>query len=161
MAVRRGGSVDHYAAALERSGGELNDEAPLVRGHTAWARGRIGTEAARQAPRGREAVKADAWTREEIGGRARGELKPPRLPVPVAGRLPTRISLTASVKALPHRGTEIPAIAEYAVHALLIVVRSESFRVLPPAAGSRIQPLRVFARLRGQPSSLGGFLLNS
>ena len=31
-----------------------NDEEPLVRGHAAWARGRIGTEAARQALSGRE-----------------------------------------------------------------------------------------------------------
>ena len=32
----------------------LNGEEPLVRGHAAWALGRSGTEAARQAPRGRE-----------------------------------------------------------------------------------------------------------
>jgi epoxyqueuosine reductase len=51
----------------------LNDEEPLVRGHAAWALGRIGTEAARQALRGREEVEADAWVREEVaaalGGR--------------------------------------------------------------------------------------------
>lgn len=45
----------------------LNDEEPLVRGHVAWALGRIGTEAARQALRGRAEVEADAWVREEIG----------------------------------------------------------------------------------------------
>ncbi|HWK88613.1 MAG TPA: tRNA epoxyqueuosine(34) reductase QueG [Longimicrobium sp.] len=44
----------------------LNDEEPLVRGHAAWALGRIGTEAARQALRGRKEVEADAWVREEI-----------------------------------------------------------------------------------------------
>lgn len=44
----------------------LNDEEPLVRGHAAWALGCIGTEAARQALRGREEVERDAWVREEI-----------------------------------------------------------------------------------------------
>jgi epoxyqueuosine reductase len=44
----------------------LNDQEPLVRGHAAWALGRIGTEAARQALWGREAVEEDAWVREEI-----------------------------------------------------------------------------------------------
>jgi epoxyqueuosine reductase len=44
----------------------LNDEEPLVRGHAAWALGRIGTEAARQALRGRLEGEEDAWVREEI-----------------------------------------------------------------------------------------------
>jgi epoxyqueuosine reductase len=44
----------------------LHDEEPLVRGHAAWALGRIGTEAARQALRGREEGEEDAWVREEI-----------------------------------------------------------------------------------------------
>jgi epoxyqueuosine reductase len=44
----------------------LNDEEPLVRGHAAWALGRIGTEAARHALRGREEGEDDAWVREEI-----------------------------------------------------------------------------------------------
>ena len=44
----------------------LNDEEPLVRGHAAWALGRIGTEAARQALQGREEVEEDEWVREEI-----------------------------------------------------------------------------------------------
>jgi epoxyqueuosine reductase len=44
----------------------LNDEEALVRGHAAWALGRIGTEAARQALRGREEVEEDASVREEI-----------------------------------------------------------------------------------------------
>lgn len=45
----------------------LNDDEPLVRGHAAWALGRIGTEAARQALRGRVEVEEDTWVREEIG----------------------------------------------------------------------------------------------
>jgi len=44
----------------------LSDEEPLVRGHAAWALGRIDTEAARQALRGREEAEEDAWVREEI-----------------------------------------------------------------------------------------------
>jgi epoxyqueuosine reductase len=44
----------------------LNDEEPLIRGHAAWALRRIGTEAARQALRGRAEVEEDAWVREEI-----------------------------------------------------------------------------------------------
>ena len=44
----------------------LNDEEALVRGHAAWALGRIGTEAARQALSGRAEVEEDAWVREEI-----------------------------------------------------------------------------------------------
>ena len=50
----------------------LNDEEPLVRGHAAWALGRIGTEAARQALRGRAEVEKDAWVREEIALALRG-----------------------------------------------------------------------------------------
>lgn len=37
-----------------------------MRGHATWALGRIGTEAARQALRGREEVEGDAWVRKEI-----------------------------------------------------------------------------------------------
>ena len=44
----------------------LNDDEPLVRGHAAWALGRIGTEAARQALVGRAEVEEDAWVREEM-----------------------------------------------------------------------------------------------
>jgi epoxyqueuosine reductase len=44
----------------------LADEEPLVRGHAAWALGRIGTAGARQALRGRVEVEEDAWVREEI-----------------------------------------------------------------------------------------------
>ena len=44
----------------------LNDEEPLVGGHAGWARGRIDTEAARQALRGRLEVEADARVLSEI-----------------------------------------------------------------------------------------------
>ena len=44
----------------------LADEESLVRGHAAWALGRIGTDAALQALRGRAEVEEDAWIREEI-----------------------------------------------------------------------------------------------
>jgi epoxyqueuosine reductase len=42
----------------------LNDVEPLIRGHAAWALGRIGTEAARQALRGRK-----RWRRTRASGR--------------------------------------------------------------------------------------------
>lgn len=44
----------------------LNDGEPLVRGHAAWALGRIRGESARQALVGRAEVEEDAWVREEI-----------------------------------------------------------------------------------------------
>jgi epoxyqueuosine reductase len=50
----------------------LNDEEPLVRGHAAWALGRIGTEAARQALSGRGEVEEDGWVREEIAAAVEG-----------------------------------------------------------------------------------------
>jgi epoxyqueuosine reductase len=50
----------------------LNDEEPLVRGHAAWALGRIGTEAARQALRGRGEGEEDTWVREEIAAALEG-----------------------------------------------------------------------------------------
>lgn len=50
----------------------LNDEEPLVRGHAARALGRIRTEAAWQALRGREEVEEDVWVREEIALALRG-----------------------------------------------------------------------------------------
>jgi epoxyqueuosine reductase len=53
-------------AAIPALAAALNDEEPLVRGHAAWALGRIGTEAARQALAGRAEVEDDAWVREEI-----------------------------------------------------------------------------------------------
>jgi epoxyqueuosine reductase len=50
--------------AVPALGVALNDDEPLVRGHAAWALGRIGTEAAMQALRAE--VEEDAWVRAEI-----------------------------------------------------------------------------------------------
>jgi epoxyqueuosine reductase len=44
----------------------LSDEEPLIRGHAAWALGRIGTREAVEALRGREGVEEEGWVREEI-----------------------------------------------------------------------------------------------
>ncbi|HEY0014857.1 MAG TPA: HEAT repeat domain-containing protein [Longimicrobium sp.] len=69
------GARDNVAVALGNWGAPeavpalaaaLNDEEPLVRGHAAWALGRIGTEGARQALSRRAAMEEDAWVREEI-----------------------------------------------------------------------------------------------
>jgi epoxyqueuosine reductase len=54
----------------------LNDEEPLVRGHAAWALGRIGTEAARQALRGRKEAEEDAWVISEINSSLDEDLRP-------------------------------------------------------------------------------------
>jgi epoxyqueuosine reductase len=45
----------------------LDDEEPLVRGHAAWALGRIGTQAAREALARRAEVEEDRWVAVEIG----------------------------------------------------------------------------------------------
>jgi epoxyqueuosine reductase len=44
----------------------LEYEEPLIRGHAAWALGRVGTETARHLLRGREGVEEDQWVREEL-----------------------------------------------------------------------------------------------
>lgn len=44
----------------------LQDEESLVWEHAAWALGRIGGEAAREALRGRAEVEEDGWVREEL-----------------------------------------------------------------------------------------------
>jgi epoxyqueuosine reductase len=44
----------------------LNDDEPLVRGHAAWALGRIGTEKGVQALSSRLAAESDEWVRDEI-----------------------------------------------------------------------------------------------
>jgi epoxyqueuosine reductase len=44
----------------------LNDEEPLVRGHAAWALGRIGTSGAIQSLSSRLEAEPDGWVREEI-----------------------------------------------------------------------------------------------
>jgi len=46
----------------------LDDDEPLVRGHVAWALGRIETGQALKALRTRVAVEEDDWVREEIIG---------------------------------------------------------------------------------------------
>jgi len=75
VAAKRRGLLRNVAVALGNWGAPeavpslavaLNDEEPLVRGHAAWALGRIGTEAARQALRGRLEGEEDAWVREEV-----------------------------------------------------------------------------------------------
>jgi len=52
-------AVPHLVAALD-------DRKPLVRGHAAWALGRLGGDAARDALRKRLDVEDDAWVREEV-----------------------------------------------------------------------------------------------
>ena len=44
----------------------LDDDEPLIRGHSAWALGQIGTWEARSALGARVGVEADGWVREEI-----------------------------------------------------------------------------------------------
>ena len=44
----------------------LWDSEPLVRGHSAWALGRISSEASSQVLRGRLEVEEDAWVRKEL-----------------------------------------------------------------------------------------------
>lgn len=45
----------------------LEDPEPLVRGHAAWALGRIGTAEVRAALSARAEVESDAYVRAEIG----------------------------------------------------------------------------------------------
>ncbi len=44
----------------------LDDHEPLIRGHAAWALGRIGGQEAQQALRERQLVESDEWVREEL-----------------------------------------------------------------------------------------------
>ncbi len=44
----------------------LGDDEPLVRGHAAWALGRIGGDEARRALTDRRSLESDRWVREEI-----------------------------------------------------------------------------------------------
>ncbi|NIW35192.1 MAG: tRNA epoxyqueuosine(34) reductase QueG [Gemmatimonadetes bacterium] len=53
-------------AAVPTLADALNDLDPLVRGHTAWALGRIGTAAAAEALVGRLVREDDGWVRTEI-----------------------------------------------------------------------------------------------
>ncbi|HEX9989456.1 MAG TPA: tRNA epoxyqueuosine(34) reductase QueG [Chloroflexia bacterium] len=63
-AVALGNSGDLAAVpALVRA---LNSDPALVRGHAAWALGRLGSEEARAALRGRRDIEEDEWVLEEI-----------------------------------------------------------------------------------------------
>jgi epoxyqueuosine reductase len=73
--TKRRGLLRNVAVALGNWGSReavpvltraLDDEEPLVRGHSAWALGRVGTKEAMEALRGREAVEEDTGVREEI-----------------------------------------------------------------------------------------------
>src|SRR5690606_7040799 len=73
--AKRRGLLRNVAVALGNSGAPeavpvlaqaLEDEEPLVRGHAAWALGRIGTAEALAALRGRGAVEEDGWVVDEI-----------------------------------------------------------------------------------------------
>ena len=74
--AKRRGLLRNVAVALGNWGSpeavpvlaqSLGDDEPLIRGHAAWALGRIRTAAALQALGARHDVEADAWVREEIG----------------------------------------------------------------------------------------------
>jgi epoxyqueuosine reductase len=54
---------DQAVPALTRA---LDDDEPLVRGHAAWALGRIGTKDARAALNARMEKERDGWVREEL-----------------------------------------------------------------------------------------------
>ncbi|HEX9076256.1 MAG TPA: tRNA epoxyqueuosine(34) reductase QueG [Anaerolineae bacterium] len=54
------------AIAIPALGTALLDREPLVRGHAAWALGRIGTRAVRDMLKMRLSIEEDVWAREEI-----------------------------------------------------------------------------------------------
>jgi epoxyqueuosine reductase len=73
--AKRAGFLRNVAVALGNWGAPeaepplraaLDDHEPLVRGHVAWALGRIGSEDARAALTRRLEVELDGWVREEI-----------------------------------------------------------------------------------------------
>ncbi|MFW6202003.1 MAG: tRNA epoxyqueuosine(34) reductase QueG, partial [Gemmatimonadota bacterium] len=73
--AKRAGFLRNVAVALGNWGSAeavpvlvkaLGDPEPLVRGHAAWALGRIGGDEARRALEARLGVEADAWGREEV-----------------------------------------------------------------------------------------------
>jgi epoxyqueuosine reductase len=75
MRCKRRGFLRNVAVALGNWGnpaavpaliGGLNDEDPLVRGHSAWSLGRIGGRQAVAALQERGACEADDWVKEEI-----------------------------------------------------------------------------------------------
>lgn len=73
--AKRAGFIRNVAVALGNWGAPdavpaltagLNDDEPLVRGHSAWALGRVGTSEARAALQARLALEPEAWVSEEI-----------------------------------------------------------------------------------------------
>jgi epoxyqueuosine reductase len=54
-------------SALPALGRGLNDDDALIRGHSAWALGRIGTAAARDMLKARSRLESDQWVLDEIG----------------------------------------------------------------------------------------------
>lgn len=60
------GNLADPAAVPELLRALTDEEEPMVRGHAAWALGRIGTEEARQGLRLRLAHEPEAWVQEEI-----------------------------------------------------------------------------------------------
>jgi epoxyqueuosine reductase len=75
MRAKRRGFLRNVAVALGNGGdpravpallGALHDLEPLVRGHAAWALGRLGGDAALQGLREALTAESDAWVREEI-----------------------------------------------------------------------------------------------
>jgi epoxyqueuosine reductase len=66
VALGNRGAADAVPALVDA----LADEAPLVRGHAAWALGRIGGPTARDALRERALDEADAWVLQEIDAAA-------------------------------------------------------------------------------------------
>ena len=63
MALGNVGDPDSVPALVRA----LNGTSELVRGHAAWALGRIGGEAALMGLRERLAIEDDEWVKEEIG----------------------------------------------------------------------------------------------
>lgn len=104
VCVVLGNIADEEAVpALARA---LADPAPLVRGHAAWALGRIGGRAARRALAAARRTEADPWVREELAAaldsppRAGGGYDPAVLAAWLAGdRTPTREQIASA--ALP------------------------------------------------------------
>jgi epoxyqueuosine reductase len=73
--AKRRGLLRNVAVALGNCGSPdavpvlasaLSDAEPLIRGHSAWALGRIASDGAVQALRGRLDVEEDAWVRDEL-----------------------------------------------------------------------------------------------
>ncbi len=96
--AKRDGLLRNVCVALGNQGGEevvavltraLEDRAPLVRGHAAWALGRsVALAAAKAALRARREVENDAWVRAEIVRALDGSRSRPRRGSPQPGEAP-------------------------------------------------------------------------